>query len=76
MKTKSYIRAIKILAIADIQSGKRAILENDLRRLIEKEDYEACQGISEALKDYEKNNLSPYIEIHGISLPGRDKAGY
>jgi hypothetical protein len=73
MKSKSYIRAIKILAMADIQTGKRKILENDLIKLIEKEDYETCQGINEALKEHEKNNLSSDPEIYGISLSGRDK---
>jgi len=53
MKNKSYIKAIKILALADIQSGKRKLLENDIKKLIKEEDYETCQGIIEALRYYD-----------------------
>lgn len=51
MKDESYIRAIKILARADIQTGKRKVLESDLKRFIGEEDYETCEGISQALKE-------------------------
>lgn len=51
MKGESYIRAIKVLARADIQTGKREKLKEDLQKLISEEDYETCQGISDALKE-------------------------
>lgn len=48
-KNKKYISNIRILCEADIENGHKATIEARLKECIEKEDYEAAEGIKQAL---------------------------
>ena len=50
-KDKKYIEKIRIIAEADIRCGNKTKLEKKMNELIEKEDYETCEGIKRALEN-------------------------
>lgn len=52
METKEYIHRIKVLAEADIMNGNVDGIKKLLKQLISEEKYEECEGIKQALIEY------------------------
>ena len=48
-KDKKYIAKIKVIAEMDIRCGNKGKLEAMMPTLIEREEYEDCEGIKQAL---------------------------
>ena len=54
MKDTKYISQLKEVALADIQNGNRERVEAYKQKLIEREDYESCEAIQQALNQQEE----------------------
>lgn len=48
-KDKKYIEKIRVIAEADIHCGNKSKLEALMPTIIEREEYEDCEGIKQAL---------------------------
>ena len=54
-KDKRYIKKIRVIAEADIRCGNKKKLEALIPTLIEREEYEDCEGIKQAFEAAIKN---------------------